>query len=104
MDEPALRPAPYPGRKPQLPALTAQAHVWLSRLPPRYQPLTVAKRHPHIVNRLCLMWDRPAEVLVHLGEMMLSNRPGREGFAFEVVAELADLQSLVQLMHKGERF
>lgn len=105
MDEPIARPvAPHPGRRPQVPVLTAQAHVWLARLPPRYQPLATARRHPHIINRLCLMWDKPAEVLSHLTEMMLSNRPGREGFAFEVVTELADLQSLVELMHKGERF
>src|SRR5512134_1490131 len=34
-----LPPQPYPQRKPQPQALTSKAHVWLARLPPRYQPL-----------------------------------------------------------------
>ena len=29
---------------------------------------------------------------------MLSSRPGREGFTFEVLTELADLQSMMELM------
>lgn len=107
MDDPILsRPAvPHPQRKPQGQALTPQAHDWLARLPPRYQPMEVARRHPHIVNRLSMMWTTPAEARTHLSELMLSNRPGREGFAFEVITELADLQSLLELMmSKGERF
>lgn len=107
MDDPLpTRPAvPYPQRKPQVQALTPQAHEWLARLPPRYQPLEAAQRHPHIVNRLSMLWTTPAEARAHLSELMLSNRPGREGFAFEVITELADLQSLLELMmSKGERF
>ena len=98
-------PTPHPKRKPQAQALTPQAHMWLARLPPRYQPLATARRHPHIINRLCELWDQPDELPAHLGELMLSTRPGRrEGFAFEVLTELADLQSMLELMQKGEKF
>jgi hypothetical protein len=98
-------PQPYPQRKPQPQALTPKAHVWLARLPPRYQPLATARRHPHIVNHLCELWNAPAQLPDHFRELMLSSRPGqREGFAFEVLTELADLQAMVELMLKGEKF
>jgi len=104
MDEPMNRLAPtHPQRKSQaMHALTDDAHVWLARLPPRYQPLATARRHPHIVNRLSMMWNTPAELPAFFRELMLSSRPGRDGFAFEVLTELADLQSMMELMtHKG---
>lgn len=95
--------AGHPQRKPQAQALTPAAHVWLSTLPPRYQPLATARRHPHIVNRLCELWDTPAALPAHLRELLLSSRPARrEGFAFEVLTELADLQSLVEEMQLGK--
>jgi hypothetical protein len=105
MDEPIARPAAaHPKRKSQGLALTEEAHVWLSRLPPRYQPLATARRHPHLVNRLSVMWDTPAELPAHFRELMLSSRPGREGFTFEVLTELADLQSMMELMlQKGSK-
>lgn len=96
-------PSGPPQRKPQAQALTPAAHVWLGRLPPRYQPLATARRHPHIVNRLCELWDTPAALPAHLRELLLSSRPvRREGFAFEVLTELADLQSLVEEMQLGK--
>jgi hypothetical protein len=106
LDEPAARLAPtHPQRKLQkADALTAEAHVWLERLPPRYQPLETARRHPHVVNRLSTMWATPTELPAFFCELMLSSRPGREGFAFEVLTELADLQSMMELMlEKGRR-
>jgi len=106
MDEPTARLAPkHPQRKPQrVDALTEDAHVWLARLPPRYQPMETARRHPHVINRLSMMWGTPAELPAFFRELMLSSRPGREGFAFEVLTELADLQSMMELMlQKGSK-
>jgi hypothetical protein len=107
-DEP-IRPrrvpaVPHPRRKPQLPALVASSHVWLSRLPPQVQPLATARRHPHVINNLSALWGSPAEVKAYLGELMLSSRPGREGFAFEVISELADLQSFLDEQPGAGRF
>lgn len=91
----------HPQRKPQSQHLTPAAHEWLGKLPPRYQPLATARRHPHIVNRLTELWATPQALPDHLRELMLSSRPNRrEGFAFEVLTELADLQTLVdELLH-----
>jgi hypothetical protein len=96
--------APHPRRKPQLPALTAEGHVWLAGMPPRFQPRATASRHPHIVNRLSQIWRSPLELQGYLGELMLSERTGREGFSFEVLCELADLQTLVEEMRGQTRF
>ena len=94
----------HPKRKPQAAGLTPEAHTWLARLPPRYQPLATARSHPHIVNHLCEVWDTPAGLPEHFRELMLSSRPGRRaGFAFEVLTELADLQAMVELIQTGER-
>jgi hypothetical protein len=96
---------PHPERKAQAQALTPEAHVWLARLRPRYQPLATARLYPHIINRLSAIWSTPAQLPAHLRELMLSTRPGRrEGFPFEVLSELADLQSMVEAMQKGEKF
>lgn len=96
--------SPHPKRKPQAAGLTPEARTWLARLPPRYQPLATARRHPHIINHLCEAWEKPAELPGHFRELMLSSRPGRRaGFPFEVLTELADLQSMVELIQKGEK-
>lgn len=79
-------------RSPQRRSLTDEAHVWLARIPPRYQPLATARRHPHIVNRLAALWAVPGELPGYFQELMLSRRAGRQGFTFEVLTELADLQ------------
>lgn len=94
----------HPKRRPQAAGLTPEAHTWLARLPPRYQPLATARRHPHIINNLCEAWEKPAELPAHFRELMLSSRPGRRaGFQFEVLTELADLQAMVELIQKGEK-
>ena len=73
-------------------------------MPPHYQPLATARRHPHIINRLCELWDTPLDLPAHFRELMLSSRPvRRQGFAFEVLTELADLQAMFELMQKGEK-
>lgn len=96
--------AAHPQRQPQAQALSVDAHVWLAGLPPRYQPLATARRHPHIVNRLCELWGTPAELPAYMRELVLSTRPvRREGFAFEVLTELADLQTLVDELLRGRQ-
>lgn len=94
----------HPPRQPQAQTLSADAHAWLAGLPPRYQPLATARRHPHIVNRLCELWVTPAALPAYMKELVLSSRPARrEGFAFEVLTELADLQALVDEMQQAPR-
>jgi hypothetical protein len=85
-----------PTRAPQRRSLTDEAHVWLARLPPRFQPLATARLHPHIVNRLAELWANPERLPTYFSELLLSRREGRQGFAFEVLTELFDLQALLQ--------
>jgi hypothetical protein len=93
---PAPVPAPpKPRRAVQQRQLSSDAHAWLSRLPPRYQPLATARQHPHIINRLSELWPQHQALQAYLQELMLSTRPGRGGFAFEVLTELCDLQTLL---------
>lgn len=103
---PVVRPMPVvvPGpegrqRQPQRRSLTDTAHVWLARLPPRFQPLCTARSHPHIVNRMAELWPTPERLPAYFNELLLSPREGRRGFAFEVLTELFDLQSLLQTRH-----
>lgn len=87
---------PHPGRvQVHPPHLTRAAHIWLAAVPPRYQPLATARRYPHIVNKLAAVWDVPHELAAYLKELMISSRPGRSGFSFDVLTELSDLQDLV---------
>jgi hypothetical protein len=92
---------PYPQRKPQPLSMSPETHAWLGRLPPRFQPMTTARRHPHIVNRLCEVWNQPASMADYLQSLLLSSRPGRTGFSFDVLGELVDLQSYYDDLQNG---
>src|SRR5882724_2017290 len=84
---------PYPARQPQRQSMSPAAHLWLAGLPPHFQPLATARRHPHIVNHLSGMWGHQTELNSYFQELLLSRRPEREGFSFDVLGELVDLQS-----------
>ncbi len=90
-------------RGPEVRSLTSAAHDWLARLPPRYQPLATARRHPHIVNRLCALWDTPSQRSAYFHELMLVNLKQRAGFSFEVLTELTDLQAMLEPPQRRRR-
>ena len=96
-----MRP-PQPRRAAQRAELTGIAQEWLASLPTRYQPWGTALRHPHIVNRLAGLWEKPASLPACFDDLLLSDRPGRAGFSFEVLNELGDLRSLFEMtMHRA---
>lgn len=95
------QPAPYPQRKPQPTTMAPATHAWLARLPPRYQPMATARRHPHIVNRLSELWLEPAALADYFQSLLLSSRPDRTGFSFDVLSELVDLQSYHDDLQNG---
>lgn len=76
--------------------LEPEADRWLKALPVAVRPVITARRHPHIVNKFSRIWGRSELVVAYLDELLISNRPGRRGFAMEVLEELSLLQSLVQ--------
>lgn len=69
---------------------------WLQSLPVSIRPLITAKRHPHIVNKLAILWGIDEAMDAYFDELLISARPGRRGFAMEVLDELVELQRAVQ--------
>lgn len=69
---------------------------WLQSLPVTVRPLITAKRHPHIVNKFSILWGDDEAVHAYFDELLISTRPGRRGFAMEVLDELVELQRAVQ--------
>lgn len=92
-------PSGFHGTQP--PSLTAErlerdGERWLKSLPVTVRPVITAKRHPHIVNKLAKVWDRPTALTAYMDDLLISQRPGRRGFAMEVLEELMDLQRALQ--------
>lgn len=77
-------------------SLTSLAHTWLAKLPPRYQPLSTVRLHPHIVNRLTQLWQDTILLNAYFHELLLGTRKGRAGFSLGVLTELTDLQTLAR--------
>lgn len=69
---------------------------WLQSLSVTVRPLITAKRHPHIVNKFAILWGEDEAVNAYFDELLISSRPGRRGFATEVLDELVELQRAVQ--------
>jgi hypothetical protein len=69
---------------------------WLQSMPVTVRPLITANRHPHIVNKFAILWGDDDAVNAYFDELLISSRPGRRGFAIEVLDELVDLQRAVQ--------
>jgi hypothetical protein len=69
---------------------------WLQSLSVTIRPLITAKRHPHIVNKFSIIWGDDEAVSVYFDQLLISARPGRRGFAMEVLDELVELQRAVQ--------
>ncbi len=81
---------------PPIEHLTRPGANWLQSLPVPIRPLITANRHAHIINKLSILWGNPDDLSRYLGELILSSRPGRRGFAPEVLEELLDLQRALQ--------
>jgi hypothetical protein len=60
----------------------------------RVAPLDkVAERFPHVVNRLALVWKRPAHADRYFDDLLNDTRGGRMGFPLGVVMQLTDLHA-----------
>ncbi|MFM2058967.1 MAG: hypothetical protein RLY71_3352 [Pseudomonadota bacterium] len=73
--------------------LSSAATRWLHKLPVEVRPIITARRHPHVINRLCALWGDAGLRQGYFQELLFSSRPGRRGFSFEVMDELVDLQT-----------
>jgi hypothetical protein len=75
--------------------LSPLAQRWYDDLPAAVLPRRTAARHPHVLNQLALVWDRPMQRRDTLRDLLLADRHDRQGFSFEVLEELARLQAHV---------
>lgn len=62
-----------------------------------FYPHTLESDYPALLDRMQLLWGTP-EFDTYTGELMLSNRSGRQGFPIQVAMELFHLTEL----HKSQ--
>jgi hypothetical protein len=73
--------------------LTLPAHRLVIALHRSGLPVpTLAKRFPHVVNRLAACWAVPLDVIDLLDELLVDRRGGRRGFPADTLAELLALR------------
>jgi hypothetical protein len=99
---PSAKPAPQPAARPDpMPIPEALRHLpddtvkFLNELPFKLSLMDTAVRYPHIVNRLCILWYAPRELNTYLTEVLVTDRPDRQGLAFESARELAAMREYV---------
>lgn len=73
--------------------LSPTARGWMQELPFKTRPGLTAQRHPHVINRLALVWNDAPRLAEQFQELLLSSRIDRKGFALEVLEELLTLQA-----------
>jgi hypothetical protein len=78
-----------PGRSRQLEAAAIRL---LETLPPTLRMVALRGQFPRILNRLADAWHSPSAFDALTGSLLIDDRGQRQGFPFEVVAELAELR------------
>lgn len=100
----ATLPAPTeriePPRAPREP-LDHRGEALLRQLPGGLRLDATARRYPHIVNQLAALWHDPRALDRCLAGLLIDDRRDRQGFAFEALAELADLREAFRQMRSG---
>lgn len=54
-------------------------------------PAKLAESFPRISNHIAELWDRPEELNACFQELLISDRPGRQGFPHDVASEIFSL-------------
>lgn len=60
-----------------------------------------ARRYPHVVNRLAVIWADPRAVDRYLHGLLIDDRNNRQGFEFDALSELVDLRDVLRRMLAG---
>lgn len=74
---------------------------FMARLAGKSSLAATARLTPHLVNRLAEFMDDPAALCSAIDRIARNDKPGRDGLAFEVVKELAQLRE--QAVHSLQR-
>lgn len=83
-------PKPAPVREP----LNSWGERLLAELPPTIRLDFTAKRYPHIVNKLAVIWNDARELTSYINNLLVDDRANRQGFEFETLNELADVRNV----------
>lgn len=67
------------------------AVAWLDAMPVEVRPEITAERHPHVLNKMAVIWRDTERVRDYFEELLLDTRQGRQGFAHDVLDELGRL-------------
>ena len=72
--------------------LAPQTERWMAVLPPDVQPLNLSVKYARIANRICRLWQSPAECLRYLEDLLMDRRGNRHGFELDIAMELAGIK------------
>ena len=61
-------------------------------------PAHLEEGFPHVFNKLVELWGKP-DMMPYIDSLVMSNRPNRRGFPFEVTAEIWALSKLYPTLH-----
>lgn len=64
-------------------------------------PTTLERDFPHVFDKLVELWGT-AQMWPYLDELMMSRRPGRQGFPDAAAAEIWALNSVYASLHPDE--
>ncbi len=73
--------------------LSAAGRALLEQLEGKLPLRRTAKEVPHIINRLAAFGYRPAQMVHGIDALLIADRTDRQGFPFEVLAELSELRA-----------
>ena len=61
-------------------------------------PKHIEERFPHVFNKLIELWGT-SQMIPYIDSLVMSDRPNRAGFPFEVTAEIWDLHKIYPMLH-----
>lgn len=92
-----------PGRVMPSEPLSAVAMRVLDFLPPNMTLTFTARRYPHVMNKLAILWDDARALEKYLDQLLMADRPNRQGFEYEALMELADVRDVrLRLLRNAE--
>ena len=73
--------------------LETRAQNLLKTLPGTLSLRFCAEHYPHVVNRLAAVWHDSPALVRYIDGLLLNERGGRTGFAFDALAEMTELRT-----------
>lgn len=71
--------------------LPPQTREWIQGLPPDLRLDALTRRYARIANRICSLWQKPAQCTDYLEELLIVRRAHRQGFPKDVAKDIAKI-------------